>query len=179
MAVAAAREADSATHKRLVAEFGISNQEAEMVFHQVLAAPCAQVAVSTRELPLWIEEIEQNYSAGEDAREALHQLHARPVLSQAYAPPTNDLEEAIVAIWQELLGLDRVGIYDDFFELGGHSLLGTQVAARLREQYAVELPLRLLFEATTPQQLAERLRPLGPPGEKSGEQHTNRQEIEL
>ncbi len=58
-------------------------------------------------------------------------------------------EEALAAIWVEVLRLERVGIHDNFFELGGHSLLATQVISRLRESFQVELPLRTLFETPT------------------------------
>jgi hypothetical protein len=59
------------------------------------------------------------------------------------------VEEMLAGIWQEVLGVERVGVYDDFFELGGHSLLATQVVSRAREAFSTELSLRQIFE--TPQ----------------------------
>jgi acyl carrier protein len=59
------------------------------------------------------------------------------------------MEERLVAIWTEILGLDRVGMCDSFFEMGGHSLLATQLLARVQRNFDVELPLRLFFEAPT------------------------------
>jgi amino acid adenylation domain-containing protein len=65
------------------------------------------------------------------------------------AVPRSPLEEALVEIWQEVLGIDHVGIHDNFFALGGHSLLATKVVARLRNVFEVDIPLRSLFEYPT------------------------------
>jgi amino acid adenylation domain-containing protein len=69
--------------------------------------------------------------------------------------PRDPTEQLIADIWREVLGVDRVGVTDDFFALGGHSLLATRVLAQLRRAFAVELPLRRLFEATTVAALAD------------------------
>jgi amino acid adenylation domain-containing protein/thioester reductase-like protein len=63
----------------------------------------------------------------------------------AYQAPRTATEETIAAIWEEVLGLPRVGVGDDFFALGGHSLLATRVVSRLRAAFGVEVPLRGLF----------------------------------
>lgn len=81
--------------------------------------------------------------------------HPRPALLTAYVPPTSEMEQMLVDIWGELLGIDEIGIQDNFFELGGHSLIATQLFLRLSEQYPVELPLRSLFETPTIARLAE------------------------
>ena len=57
-------------------------------------------------------------------------------------------------IWNEVLGLTKVGIHDNFFELGGHSLLVTQVLTRVREAFRVELSFRRFFEAPAITELA-------------------------
>ncbi|MFC7549668.1 amino acid adenylation domain-containing protein [Plantactinospora sp. GCM10030261] len=66
-----------------------------------------------------------------------------------YAPPRTPLEEKLVAIWEQYLPVERVGINDDFFDIGGHSLLANQVISRVQQEFRVELPLRRLFEAPT------------------------------
>ena len=73
------------------------------------------------------------------------------------APPRTPTEEALVAIWRDLLDRERVGTGDDFFEHGGHSLLATQAVSRVRDLLGVELPVRAMFEARTPAALAERI----------------------
>jgi acyl transferase domain-containing protein len=79
---------------------------------------------------------------------------ARPSLSTEYAPATNEQEQLILDVWQQVLGIAEIGIHDNFFELGGHSLIGTQVISRLRHAFQVNLPLTILFEAPTPAELA-------------------------
>jgi amino acid adenylation domain-containing protein len=66
-----------------------------------------------------------------------------------FIPPRTPVELALASIWQELLGAKRIGARDNFFELGGHSLLATRMISRLRELFAVELPLRHIFENPT------------------------------
>jgi acyl carrier protein len=75
--------------------------------------------------------------------------YARPELETDYFPPTMESEERVASMWQELLGIDRIGIHDDFFGLGGHSLLATQIISRTRDQFGLELPLKAVFEAPT------------------------------
>jgi amino acid adenylation domain-containing protein len=75
----------------------------------------------------------------------------------AYLAPRTPVEDVIAAIWAEALGRERVGTGDNFFALGGHSLLATWVIVRLRKAFAVELPLRALFDAPTVAGLATRV----------------------
>jgi amino acid adenylation domain-containing protein len=82
---------------------------------------------------------------------------ARPDLLASYVAPRTPVEQQIAAVWAEILKLERIGIQDNFFELGGYSLLGTQVTARLRQIFGVELPLRLLFEAPTVAEFTEQV----------------------
>jgi amino acid adenylation domain-containing protein len=71
------------------------------------------------------------------------------------AAPAGDAEEVIAALWRQLLGIAGIGRHDDFFALGGDSLAATQLLARLREVYAVEVPLAGFFDAPTVAALGE------------------------
>ncbi|MEM9291841.1 MAG: amino acid adenylation domain-containing protein [Acidobacteriota bacterium] len=71
-----------------------------------------------------------------------------------YLEPSSEVEWAVAAVWEELLGVRPVGARDDFFDLGGHSLLGTRVLSRLQQSYGVELPLSVLFRHSTLSALA-------------------------
>lgn len=71
-------------------------------------------------------------------------------LPEATDVPADDpIARRIAAIWQEVLGVDRVGLHDRFFDLGGDSLIALQVVARLRESFPVDLPVQGLFERPT------------------------------
>ena len=69
--------------------------------------------------------------------------------TQAYVAPRNANEEILAEIWQDILGVNRVGIHDNFFELGGHSLLATRLLSRLQRIYHLNFSLAPLFEFPT------------------------------
>ena len=64
-------------------------------------------------------------------------------IENKYVAPRTSIEKQLVAIWQELLNIKEIGIEDNFFQLGGHSLIATQLMARVKEQYFVELPFKI------------------------------------
>jgi acyl transferase domain-containing protein/acyl carrier protein len=74
---------------------------------------------------------------------------ARPELSTSYLAPRDDIERTLVGYWQELLGVDKVGVEDSFFDLGGHSLIAVRLFAKIKSAYRVEYPISVLFEAPT------------------------------
>ena len=74
-----------------------------------------------------------------------------------YEAPGNEIEAKLVEIWQEVLGVEKIGINDNFFDLGGHSLNATQVILKIHKELNVELPLREIFNAPVVKELAKRV----------------------
>jgi amino acid adenylation domain-containing protein len=72
-----------------------------------------------------------------------------------YVAPRSAVEAQLAALWQKLLGVERVGVTDDFFELGGHSLLAVKLFSEIERKLGLRLPLSSLFETTTVAGLAE------------------------
>jgi acyl transferase domain-containing protein len=83
--------------------------------------------------------------------------HQRPDLDNPYQAPRNENETAIAELWQEFLGIDKIGIDDNFFDLGGHSLLATQLVTRLQHTFKVDVELTLFFTAPTIAELSATL----------------------
>jgi acyl carrier protein len=72
-----------------------------------------------------------------------------------YVAPRTATEEILCGIWEQVLGVERVGIEDNFFELGGHSLLITGVISRIHRLFGIEISVRTIFETLTVANLAE------------------------
>ncbi|WP_414568457.1 amino acid adenylation domain-containing protein [Nostoc sp. CCY 9925] len=94
---------------------------------------------------------------GKVNRRALRAFYdaTKPQFPENYIAPRTPVEQVLVKIFAEVLGLKQVGIYDNFFELGGHSLLATQLVSRVRDTLHLELPLRSVFEAPTIAQISK------------------------
>jgi aryl carrier-like protein len=79
--------------------------------------------------------------------------HPRPDLKTPFAPPETAIERSLAELWQELLGVERLGSHDNFFELGGDSVLAIQIIARAHEMDLHFSPQQL-FQNPTIAQLA-------------------------
>ncbi|HST59995.1 MAG TPA: phosphopantetheine-binding protein, partial [Longimicrobium sp.] len=79
-------------------------------------------------------------------RKALPAPEGDAYASQTYEAPAGETEQALAAIWADLLGVERVGRNDHFFHLGGNSLLATRLVFRIRREMDVELPVSDVFE---------------------------------
>ena len=85
--------------------------------------------------------------------------HPRPPLANPYVPPRDDGERRIAAVWQELLGIDPVGVHDNFFDLGGNSLMAIRVISRLKSDLGEDVSEVSIFEGPTVASLAKLISP--------------------
>jgi polyketide synthase PksN len=98
----------------------------------------------------WVDARPRRPAAEEKPAEAAAPRRVpRPNVLTDYVAPASDLELKVAEVWEELLGIEGIGAYDDFLELGGHSLLGIRVLGRLREHFGIDLPPDALYSAPT------------------------------
>jgi pristinamycin I synthase-3/4 len=71
-----------------------------------------------------------------------------------FIAPRNDVEKRLVTIWQEVIGVDHVGVSDNYFALGGHSLMAVLLFTRIQEEFGKSIPMRLIFTDSTVEGLA-------------------------
>ncbi|WP_276320818.1 non-ribosomal peptide synthetase [Xanthomonas oryzae] len=143
---------DTPGERRLVAYLvgGAEHLAAEALRAQ-LATRLPEVMLPTAYVPLDALPLTPN---GKLDRKAFPSPDASAYATNAHETPQGPVEEAIAAIWRDLLGLETIGRRDDFFALGGHSLLAVRVASRLRQDLGAEIGLADLFAHTTLEQLA-------------------------
>jgi amino acid adenylation domain-containing protein len=80
---------------------------------------------------------------------------------QTIIAPQTATQQQLVTIWQEVLGLEQIGIEENFFYLGGHSLLAVTLAHKIEQTWAIKLPFSMVFQMSTIQQQASFLEQQG------------------
>jgi acyl carrier protein len=116
-----------------------------------------QLIVSTQDFEARLARTDQRLHSVVEKSEPAHETsytHDRPALESTYIAPDSDIEQTIATIWQEVLGIERVGSRDNFMDLGGDSLIAIQVLSRVRKRFAVNLAVTSLFDAPTVSELA-------------------------
>ncbi len=104
---------------------------------------------------VFVAEIPLTANGKVDKKALPHPRYADLFEDRDYVAPTGDTETRIAAIWQALLGVERVGVNANFFHAGGHSLLAAQMVARLRREFGVQLSITALFNSPTIAELAK------------------------
>ena len=95
---------------------------------------------------LWVELEEMPLTAnGKLDRKSLPDIDETVLSSKEFVAPRTEIEEQLASIWQELLGVEKVGVYDNFFELGGHSLLATRLVSMVSKELEVEVMIKDIF----------------------------------
>ncbi|MCP5105877.1 MAG: amino acid adenylation domain-containing protein, partial [bacterium] len=102
---------------------------------------------------MFLEKMPLNPTGKIDRRQ-LPEPEEAMVSESVYEAPSNETEKRVAEIWQEVLGVEKVGIHDNFIELGGHSLLVISIISRIHQAFDVELQLSDVFENPTVKELS-------------------------
>jgi acyl-coenzyme A synthetase/AMP-(fatty) acid ligase/acyl carrier protein len=105
--------------------------------------------VSLTELPLT--------QSGKLDRNALPPPDWSDAIVSQYVAPRSATEQALADIWQEVLGVEKIGVHDDFFQLGGHSIIAMKLTSRIVSELQTKLPVSAVFSAPTVAGLASTL----------------------
>ena len=130
---------------------GIQPEEGKRAFRRALSLEQNPVvyASSLDLIGLRSQSEAAGHAQGDSSSGDATVVFGRPELDSEYIEPRNDVERTLVQIWQELLGIDDVGVADSFFDLGGHSLIAVRMFAKVKKTFSVEFPISVLFEAPT------------------------------
>ncbi|HEU5227114.1 MAG TPA: SDR family NAD(P)-dependent oxidoreductase, partial [Ktedonobacteraceae bacterium] len=142
--------------------YGITFQEGASVLQRLLTQPFPQVIVSTQDVQSLVD-LSHRFTITKQlpwirSEPPQTVAHARPPLKNSYIAPRNDDERKMVRIWEAVLAIDGIGIYDNFFDLGGNSLLGVNLLLQVRKAFSLEhLPAYVLYEAPCVETMARHL----------------------
>nr|WP_322712411.1 SDR family NAD(P)-dependent oxidoreductase [Nostoc sp. ChiSLP03a]MDZ8213673.1 SDR family NAD(P)-dependent oxidoreductase [Nostoc sp. ChiSLP03a] len=129
---------------------GILSNEGVDVLLRILENPMPQVVISTSDLLNVLKQYNSdNQIQTIEILEAVNSSklkYPRPELSNDYIAPRNKNEQKLVEIWQEVIGIERIGIYDNFFDLGGDSLIGIQLMTIVNKAFNSNLSIAKLYE---------------------------------
>ena len=107
---------------------------------------------------VWLSSLPLNAS-GKIDRRALECADIAPTGQRSgHVPPRDMFEQMLARIWEDLLGVRDVSVFDHFFEIGGHSLLAAQLASAIESETGLALPLAALFNDDTLAGVAAALR---------------------
>ncbi len=157
------KQAETGRITRLLTEANsLTPAAGAQAFHRILNYGFTQVVVSVAPLEAARHDEPATPQKQPPEQEVAHtpappSLHPRPDIGMAFAPPTSELEGVLAGIWQDLLGIQEVGVDDNFFDLGGDSLLLLRVQAGVLRATGTELSSAEMFQYPTIATLARRL----------------------
>ncbi|MFY0597547.1 MAG: SDR family NAD(P)-dependent oxidoreductase [Cognatishimia sp.] len=129
---------------------GITSSDGAQALRCALGRYLSNVIVSSLELNGLKAQVDQQSSETDSSTEGFE----RPDLDTDFVAPRNDVERTLTGFWQDLLGIEEVGVQDNFFDLGGHSLIAVRLFAMVKKAYRTEFPISILFEAPTVEKCA-------------------------
>jgi amino acid adenylation domain-containing protein len=142
---------------------GIAPDEGVDALVRILGQSMPQIVVSTRDLESRFKT--SRAINGETMGSEMHEsgsgetLHERPDIGAPFIEPGNETEEKLANIWQELLGIDRVGVKDDFFELGGDSLKAATLIGKIKQTFNMEISVTEIFTHPNIRSLSSQISP--------------------
>jgi amino acid adenylation domain-containing protein len=143
---------DSNGHKRLVGYIVAAEKFDKQALTSYLHTQLPDYMVPS----IWVEmqslPITPN---GKIDKRALPDPDVNELSSHSYVAPRTETEKKLAEIWQQLLGVEKVGIHDNFFELGGHSLMVMRVVAYVERELSISIPIHLLFQLTSINELGK------------------------
>ncbi|WP_071187591.1 SDR family NAD(P)-dependent oxidoreductase [Trichormus sp. NMC-1] len=120
-----------------------------------------------------LDEMPLTDSGEVDIKQLTHTYTGLKVSEQT--EPRNQVERQLAEIFQQVLGLEKIGIHDNFFTLGGHSVLAAQIVSQIQETFGSDLQLWVLFQSST---IAELAQIIEKPDQSSGELANGNRDIE-
>ncbi|MEO1349488.1 MAG: zinc-binding dehydrogenase, partial [Cyanobacteria bacterium J06635_15] len=159
------------------------------VFERIMAGGrFAQILVSTSDFLARSKqsntyEMLSSLKNAEHTSQSRQVRYSRPELENTYVAPSNEIEQVIAQIWQDVLGIKQISIHDSFFDLGGDSLLATQVISQVNSALHTDLSVSSMFEIPTMAGTYEQIKQMSltnqVPRDSISGLSGNREEIEL
>ena len=122
---------------------GITPAEGAQAFFRALQSDHAALVVSSIDPQALIAQANRPETGTHQTK------FERPDLGTKMVAPRNNIERTLTGFWQDLLGVDEIGVEDNFFDLGGHSLIAVRLFAQVKKAYQVDFPISVLFQAPT------------------------------
>jgi acyl carrier protein len=132
--------------------FGITPAEGVDVFRRILALGLPRVVVSTLALERRLSTAPQVIAPRRPAAR-----HPRPALQTPFAEARTPRERQLADVWQQILGIESVGLHDNFFDLGGDSLTALRLVAQLKADHGLHCAVADFYSAPTIKLLVDRI----------------------
>jgi acyl carrier protein len=138
----------------------LTPSEGVEAFNRILENKLPHIIISTRDLIMLNDRINAVNVSSRPVNEnpqASEIKYSRPQLKTTYAEPESDVEKILCTIWENYLGIDRVGIHDNFFDLGANSMDITQINIKIKQTLQREISVINLYTYPTVHSLSQSL----------------------